>query len=120
MYNLTHEPISKLGFCYSDDVVIHELVHAWGFHHEQARADRDDYVTILENNIVPNMIHNFEKEPESNSYGVPYDGVSLMHYGRNFFSKNGFNTIESKVNMISILLSLPLTSFPIIGSWFQV
>ena len=52
------------------------------------------------------MIHNFQKEPTSNSYGVPYDGVSVMHYGRNFFSKNGLNTIESKVNMISILPSL--------------
>ena len=106
MENLTHRPISKLGFCYSDGVIIHELVHAWGFHHEQARADRDDYVTILENNIVPNMIHNFQKEPTSNSYGVPYDGVSVMHYGRNFFSKNGQNTIESKVNIITFSCSV--------------
>ena len=36
-------------------------MHALGFYHEHMRPDRDDYVTINENNIKAAMIHNFKK-----------------------------------------------------------
>ena len=39
----------------------HEIMHALGFYHEHMRPDRDDYVTINENNIKAAMIHNFKK-----------------------------------------------------------
>ena len=62
---------------------MHELGHSLGFHHEQSRPDRDDYVTIKWRNVQNGYEFNFQKYnreviPES---GVPYDYGSIMHYG---------------------------------------
>ncbi|KAK2709886.1 hypothetical protein QYM36_013537 [Artemia franciscana] len=77
---------------------IHELMHAIGFHHEQTRWDRDDYVTIFEENIDPDMFYNFDKYDEAyiTAYGQPYDWGSVMHYSEYSFSINGEPTILSK------------------------
>ena len=72
----------------SDDVLI------LGFWHEQSRADRDDNVEILWNNIMGDMSYNFMKYNlnQINHLGAPYDTCSVMHYGAFAFSKvaNGF------------------------------
>ncbi|KAG8239540.1 hypothetical protein J437_LFUL019141 [Ladona fulva] len=52
--------------CVQKGVIIHELLHAVGFWHEQSRADRNDHVTILWRNI---------------------QSGSIMHYGPYSFSK---------------------------------
>ncbi|CAH3176699.1 unnamed protein product, partial [Porites lobata] len=74
-----------------------------GFYHEQSRPDRDEYVTILWDNIKTgkleqNSIHNFKKYNRGtiDSLGSPYDYGSLMHYGSKAFSKNGKPTIVVK------------------------
>uniref|UniRef100_A0ABM0LZB5 Metalloendopeptidase n=1 Tax=Saccoglossus kowalevskii TaxID=10224 RepID=A0ABM0LZB5_SACKO len=69
--------------CAYRGTIAHELGHAIGFWHEQSREDRDNYVTIHWDNIQSGKSHNFNKYgPETiNSYSVPYDIGSLMHYG---------------------------------------
>lgn len=73
--------------------VLHELMHAAGFYHEQNREDRDRHVRINENNLkdADKTKHNFQIE-ESAMYG-DYDYCSIMHYDSLAFS-NGSPTIQ--------------------------
>ena len=64
-------------------MIAHEIGHAIGFVHEQSRPDRDEYVNIIESNIMSGKEHNFVKYSDRtvNNHGVAYDYGSLMHYG---------------------------------------
>ncbi|KAK2508514.1 hypothetical protein MC885_021789 [Smutsia gigantea] len=77
-------------------IVLHELMHVLGFWHEHARADRDRYIRINWNEILPGIFSGFEinfiKSRSSNML-VPYDYSSVMHYGRLAFSRRGLPTI---------------------------
>ena len=44
-------------------------------------ADRDQYVKIIIPNIQPNLISSITAIDTSESFGLPYDINSLMHYG---------------------------------------
>ena len=37
--------------CFRHGSISHEILHTLGFHHTQARIDRDDYVDIIWDNI---------------------------------------------------------------------
>ncbi|KAK2580109.1 hypothetical protein KPH14_012387 [Odynerus spinipes] len=78
--------------------VIHELMHAVGFFHEQSRYERDEYVSIQWNNIMSGHESNFEKASKelTDAFGVGYDYGSVMHYSAYAFSKNGQQTIVPK------------------------
>ncbi|XP_071527693.1 zinc metalloproteinase nas-4-like isoform X2 [Panulirus ornatus] len=77
---------------------LHEMYHALGFYHEQSRFDRDDYVTIMWQNIQPGSEENFNKYSATviSGFGENYDYGSLMHYNAYAFSYNGQKTIVTK------------------------
>lgn len=68
--------------CNKWGVIVHELMHAIGFWHEQSRPDRDQYVTIIWDNLSRKARVNFKKygRDRVDSLGVPYDLKSIMHY----------------------------------------
>ncbi|XP_028402560.1 zinc metalloproteinase nas-15-like [Dendronephthya gigantea] len=84
--------------CNFKSTIVHEFLHALGFWHEQSRPDRDDYVTILWQNIRRGVENNFQKHgsEKTTNLGVEYDYESVMHYGRTAFSVNGQPTIVRK------------------------
>ncbi|VDD90930.1 unnamed protein product [Enterobius vermicularis] len=93
--------------CLFHEIVVHELMHAVGFWHEHSRAgsnlscekftDRDDYIKIRWENILPGMRSQFDKISAAlqDLQGEKYDYRSIMHYDSTAFSKNGRNTIET-------------------------
>ncbi|XP_078540693.1 uncharacterized protein LOC144826172 [Lissotriton helveticus] len=80
------QPLSLIGGCLARGSIQHELNHALGFHHEQSRSDRDEYVRIITENISDGNLANFNKE-NTNNLGLEYDYSSIMHYGRYAFTK---------------------------------
>ncbi|CAK6446920.1 unnamed protein product [Pipistrellus nathusii] len=81
-------------------IIQHEILHALGFYHEQSRTDRDDYVKIWWDEIIPDYKHNFNTYDDSfiTDLNTPYDYESLMHYAPFSFNKNeSVPTITAKI-----------------------
>jgi len=80
--------------CTTGDL-IHEIGHAFGLFHEQTRNDRNNYVTILWDNIDKRYRSDFDQLPGEISSAGYYDYDSIMHYDSLAFSRNGLDTIET-------------------------
>lgn len=83
--------------CMSCGTIVHEFLHALGFFHQQSSSERDNFVKINYENVIPGKENNFIKYSRSavTDFGYTYDYNSIMHYGSYYFSKNGLQTISS-------------------------
>ncbi|CAG7731718.1 unnamed protein product [Allacma fusca] len=83
--NLSGADVEGGSDCFHESIIVHETLHALGFHHEQNRHDRDEYVSINWDNIACPEQFNFYKDnlTSATTFGVPYDYVSIMHYEGN-------------------------------------
>ncbi len=86
--------------CEHYSTVLHELGHAFGIGHEHQRMDRDSYIEILKENISDpylglNVKMNFSTQ--AGELLTPYDFLSIMHYSKNAFSKNGKQTLRPRL-----------------------
>jgi len=86
-----NQPLSIADWCtgkpYSDGTrsswysMVHELMHAMGFIHEQCRTDRGDYVYVNMSHPEAQNNINYQKVPINSELIVSkYDYTSLMHY----------------------------------------
>ncbi|WP_293786738.1 M12 family metallopeptidase [uncultured Pedobacter sp.] len=74
-------------------IVVHELGHAIGLHHEQLRADRDSYILVKWDNISTSAQSGYNKLTGMNYGGTTFDISSIMLYG----SYNGYGAINSSL-----------------------
>ncbi|XP_068208442.1 mucin-3A-like [Palaemon carinicauda] len=95
MTSSSGQPVYLTDLCEEEfgELVV-EIGHAIGMWHEEMRSDRDSYVNINEDNVLPEKVNNFVKESD-NSYGVPYDYSSIMHNHERVFTLNGHITIAT-------------------------
>lgn len=86
---VTLGPDCTMGNC------IHEIGHTVGLWHEQSRHDRDQFVRVRLENVIPGMEHNFSQHLNDGIDLDAYDYASIMHYPKNAFSNDGRPTIET-------------------------
>ena len=75
-------------------------MHALGFLHEQSRPDRDNYIDILWDNIVPEYHSQFWKIEDGDWQDLQeyYDLKSVMHYeGWSFLTEEAANAGNSSI-----------------------
>lgn len=95
------QPIFLKDQCTTQDI-LHEILHALGFIHEQSRADRDNFVQILWDNIEEDKQLQFEKMPGElgelpTKRRFPFDYQSIMLYEDEAFAKeHGMKSLRSK------------------------
>ena len=51
------------GACSFMNVIQHEMMHAIGFYHEHNRPDRDNYITVVADNVMEGKENNFDVIP---------------------------------------------------------
>ncbi|XP_018427273.1 PREDICTED: astacin-like metalloendopeptidase [Nanorana parkeri] len=86
------------GGCVLHGVVQHELNHAVGFEHEHSRSDRDSYIKVLWENVIP-MYNSSLAKSNTNNLNMEYDYTSVMHYGKfaftNYYVKQSIQPIPN-------------------------
>ena len=87
--------------CFTNAKVAHEIYHSIGFYHEHARMDRDSYVDVNYSCSMKGIESNFLIQSNTDTYGLEYDGLSIMHYKSTQGSADptSCKTITSKVKV---------------------
>jgi len=80
--------LSLVSGCIEKGVIQYEFMHALGFTHEQNRPDREDYVTVFKENVIPKHVGNFKRDLSSKTLGSP-------HYESTSFRINRATTIQT-------------------------
>jgi len=85
--------------CLTTRTIHHVFFHALGFAHEINRPDRDNYIDIFEDNIMPGKLVEFAKFEDVDALGLPFDYMSAMMYSENTFAtRSWYKTIASSTN----------------------
>ena len=92
------QPIKLSSGCGTPEI-IHEIMHALGFVHEQSRPDRDQFIEILWDNISEPYKNQFAQVPETFTETIrdsSFDYQSIMLYRPDAFAlKAGTPTMKS-------------------------
>ncbi|XP_047123214.1 hatching enzyme 1.2 isoform X2 [Hydra vulgaris] len=76
--------------CNYTGIILHEMLHAMGFLHEQNRCDRDIAVEIILPNIQKGLASEFVKDYSRRQFSSTYDIFSIMQYQLWSFGKYPF------------------------------
>jgi Astacin (Peptidase family M12A) len=81
--------------CFRIGSVLHEMMHAIGFHHMHKTPERDDFIKIIYENVDENYIEKLAKfdDEDLTDFGLPYDIDSVLHYSSKLYSKNNEDTL---------------------------
>ncbi|VDK51915.1 unnamed protein product [Anisakis simplex] len=90
--------------CLANYIIWHEMMHVIGFEHEHQRPDRDAFIRIEYENVLPGQLENFHKlrSDEVNVYDRKYDYNSIMHYDGTAFGRLDEKTMRRLVTMIPL------------------
>lgn len=92
-------------------LITHELLHSLGLIHTQNRPDRDRYITINEDAIDRKSMDQYmPKCYACNTFNLPYECNSIMHYGWMDFASAGRLLAFFKPTMTSKHPECQLTS----------
>jgi len=98
-YGNGEQQVSIARGCTYKVTIAHEIIHALGWVHEQARSDRDQYVEMLWQNINQRMWSQFKLTKGTDDSGTPYDPASIMHYHDSAFAnRRGVKVMKSKTS----------------------
>ncbi|CEF69921.1 Astacin-like metalloendopeptidase [Strongyloides ratti] len=77
----------------------HEVIHALGHHHEHNRVNRNKYLDIDFKNIRQDILKEFVivRKFNSETFNIPYEYASIMHYNLYLGSKNTRPTMFPKI-----------------------
>ncbi|XP_013168029.1 PREDICTED: uncharacterized protein LOC106118019 [Papilio xuthus] len=85
--------------CLSLGEIVHEVMHILGYSHEHTRPDRDQYITIMWDNIKPGYKKYFTTRADDPLLTLSYDYASVLHYPSRAFSRNGQATVVTNSNI---------------------